>query len=351
MSWRPVLAAVLLAASLAVPARAHEADPNVFTVVDAVVPPLPAVTVQVRAGVADQLLVVNPTDHPLEVLDAAGEPFLRIGPDVVQADFASADWHTSNSPLGLARTPPPGGKDDWRTVAQGESWGWFDHRLHAGRLAPPPGTRAVTRLAEWSIPLRHNGSEHVVRGHVEYRPVVGAFRTKVEHAPSGVAADALDGRVPGLYLAWSGSGTLTVRGIEGEPFARFTSTGVEVNEASPTRQDDQRLRGTTPTVPVDVARPAWRRATTAPVLTWLDRRLAYAPGVPPRDALRSRKPTTVVEWDIAADVDGAPASLRGTTTWVPNDTGTDTSRLPWLVVPAVLAGAVALVVTRRRAER
>jgi hypothetical protein len=344
-------AAVVVAAAL--PAAAHQGDPNVFTRIDAVTPELPGVTVEVRSGVADQLLVVNTTPTPVEVLDASGRTFLRIGPDDVEADYAEPDWYTSNSPLGAARTPAPGGKPDWRVVARGNAWGWFDHRLHERPFTAPPAARTVTRLAEWSVPLRHNGSRVTVRGHVEYRPVVGSFRTAVAKVPDGVTLDALDGRVPGLFLQWRGPGTLTVRGIEGEPFARFTSNGVEVNDASATWQDDQRLRGTAPAVPADPVTPRWRKAQAAPSLTWLDRRLSYAPGVPPADALRSVRPTTLVEWDLPADVDGVPARLQGTTSWIPNATGArDDGGTPWLpVVLVAFVVVVAAAVLRRRAER
>lgn len=354
MAWRAALAAVLAAASLAVPANAHEGDPNVFTRVDAITPPLPGVTVEVRAGVADQLLVVNTTDQPVEVLNDAGRAFLRIGPETVQADHNVADWHTSNSPLGLARTPAPTTKQDWRVVARGNSWGWFDHRLHDRAYQRPPSATTTTRLADWAIPLRHGGRAVAVKGHVEYRPVLGAFRARVAKVPDGVDLDALDGRVPGLFLRWTGTGTLTVRGIEGEPFARLTPQGTEVNDASATWQDDQRLRGKPVTTPADPATPRWRREVPEALLTWLDRRLAYAPGVPPDDALRSSRPTTVVEWDIAVDVDGEPGFLQGVTTWVPAaaESPLEEERPTWVAyVLAAVAVVVATWALRKQRER
>lgn len=343
----PLLAVVLAA----LPAGAHQSDPNVFTLIDAVTPPLPGVVVQIRAGVADQLFLTNTTTTPVEVLDTRGKPFLSIGPYEVRADLSSPDWYTSNSPLGLAQSPPtdPSG---WRVVARGSSWGWFDHRMHDRPAGRPPAARQVTKLNDWIVPLRHDGTEAQVKGHVEYRPVVGAFRTQVAKTPPDVSLDALDGRVPGLFLRWRGAGTLTVDGIDGEPFARFTSTGVEVNDASATWQEDQRLRGRTVRTPADATSPVWRAVGITPQLTWLDRRLAYAPGIPPGDALRSTRPTTVVEWDIAVDLAGVAGHLQGTTTWVPTAAQGNRDRAPWLPWALVLVVAAGgLVALRRRSER
>jgi hypothetical protein len=349
--WRPLLAAFLVAGSLAVPAEAHLGDPNAFTIIDAIEPALPGVTVEVRVGVTDQLLVVNTTDAPVEVLDGDGEPFLRIGPTVVEADYGSADWYQTNSPLGLAETPAPGKRPDWRVVARGSSWGWFDHRLHDGRYVPPKDPRRNARVAEWTIPLRHDGSDVAVRGHLEYRPVAGTFRTRLARIPRTMSFQTFDGRIPGIFLGWSEPETLTVYGIEGEPFLRFGDKGVERNEASPTHQEDVRLRGDQPTGVVDVTRPRWKVVgprRSGPV-SWLDRRLAYAPGVPPPDALRSKVETVVVEWDIPVDIGGVRDAVQGVTEWVPVNRRDGDRGFPWTgLVGGGLGGGLVLLLVRLR---
>lgn len=339
----------------AVPAGAHQSDPTIATVVDEVRPELPGVTIEVRAGVADQLLVVNTTTQPLTILATGGEPFLRIGQTQVEANDRSPDWYTSNSPLGLARVPAtasPTATPHWRVVAKSGAWGWFDHRLH-------PVTRPLTddlrkaghvvRLADWTVPFRYGAASGRVLGHVEYRPLLGAFHSVVDRVPGAVAADVLDGRVPGLFVTWHGSGTLTVRGIDGEAFARFTPTGVDVNQASATYQDDQRLRGNAvPDVAADAnAPPRWHRATTTRSLTWLDRRLAYAPGFPPPDVAVATTPTTLVEWSVPTSA----GDLVGVTAWQPTARpARHVSSVPILVAVAV-AALGALVLLRRRAAR
>ena len=89
----------MVAGLVSQPAWAHREVIGVTSVLDSVEPPLPdGVTVQVVRSVADQVVAANTTATPLEVLDEAGEPFLRIGPAGVEGDVASR--------RGIGRTPP-----------------------------------------------------------------------------------------------------------------------------------------------------------------------------------------------------------------------------------------------------
>jgi hypothetical protein len=342
--------AVLVATTAAPqPARAHSGDPDVHARIDAITPELPGVTIVVRSGVADELLLSNTTSTPVEVLDTNGVPFLRIAEHKVEANLASKDWYLSNSPLGLAQ-PPSTKTATWRTVSRTGSWGWFDHRLHDRARPLTPEMRAARqtiRLADWTVPLRYGGTRVAVKGHVEYRPLLGAFRSTVEHAPPGATVDVLDGRVPGLFLRWSGKTPLLLEGVDGGALALVGRDETLVNAASETWQEDQRLRGNAPPpVPADVTSIRWRRGGTNGRLTWLDRRLAYAPGVPPDDVARSARPTTLVEWTIPASVGGRADEIRGTTEWVPNEFTKNDGPNP---VPFVFAGLVLLgVVTAIR---
>jgi hypothetical protein len=348
----PLALAVL--AALAPPVRAHPSDPSVYTIVDAVEPAVPGLTIQVQAGVADQLFVVNDTAEPLDVLDDEGRVFLRIGPSDVRADVRSIAWRTSLVPFGRPfRGGPAPDRGELVRVAPGRSWGWFDHRLHPESYVPPRDARTVTRLAEWTVPLRHAGTPVTVRGHVEHRPVTGSVLTRHTHAPPGVTADVLNGKVPGLLLRWTGSGSLAVQGEGDEPFARFTARSAEVNTASRTWQDDQRLRGNDIPIGRDRDTPDWQPAADEPQLSWLDRRLSYAPGVPPAAALRATRPTTLVEWEIPVVAGGVRDSLRGVTEWVPAATagGDGRSRLPYALGAGAVLVAAIVGLRRKLTER
>src|SRR5439155_1536723 len=63
---------------------------------------------------------------------------------------------------------------------------------------------------------------------------------------------------------------LVVRGLVGEPVARFGPDGVWANRASPTAASDKLAK----------AGPGWVRLTRGHSLTWHDHRLAPPPGIP-----------------------------------------------------------------------
>lgn len=75
-------------------------------------PSLPSgVSVQVVISAADQLVAANPTDEVLEIPGADGEPFLRIGPDGVLANFRSPTWHRTLNPDQGGALPPEADAD------------------------------------------------------------------------------------------------------------------------------------------------------------------------------------------------------------------------------------------------
>ena len=335
------------------------------TVLDAVEPALPSgVVVQVRAGIAAQVVASNSTTTPLEVLARGGEPFLRISATGVQANLASPDFYATSNPVGSTAAAPAdvqrsGGRGAPRWVAIGsiDSWGWYDHRLHPQQLGAPVDASARARLADFAVPLRYGGRPLTARGHVEFRPLQGAFDVTADLPPDelpGVQVQVLQSsKLPGLFLTNTENRTFTVLGVDGEPFARFGPRGLEVNEASRTRVEDQVARGASPGLPSSTPRFALLGGTG---LSWLDSRLRWSSASPPEEALRSDEPTVLGRWEVPVEVDGRRTALTGEIRWVPSGAALverpGRSPLPLalggLAVAGALAGAVLLV---RRAGR
>jgi hypothetical protein len=110
---RPRLAAIVMAAGVATALTAvpeavgHEEVPGIRNVLVSVEPAPPdGVTVDVVISAADQVVVSNTTDELLEVPGADAEPFLRIGPDGVEANFRSPTWHRTLNPDEGGALPP-----------------------------------------------------------------------------------------------------------------------------------------------------------------------------------------------------------------------------------------------------
>ena len=328
---RPLLARIVLLAVGSLPglvgtASAHGGDPRVSTVLDAVVPALPAaVTVQVRASLAEQLVVDNPTPVPLQVLDTAGRPFLRLSSAGVQGDLATLDFWTTGDPVGGMAAVPRAvaqaagrGPARWVLLSRRSSWGWFDHRLHPAALPPPTGRPAAgQRLFDWTVPLTYGGRVVSVTGHADRRPLLGQFLVTADPPPAGLVAQVLQGRLPGLSLVDAGGVDVMVLGRDGEPFVRLSRAGVAVNAHSRSHVEDQRARGLAagPPSPLPLLRPV--TGTDGTAYTWLDARLAYPAALPPPAALRTHAVTTVQRWRVPLRVDGRTAALTGAIRWQP----------------------------------
>lgn len=365
-----VLACLLCVTAGTGSALAHgEANQTIRTVIDGVSPPLPEVEVHTVASTTTALQLTNRSQEVLEVIGDGGQPFLRIGPAGVEADVNSSTWYASGNPDGVVRAPRDvelGGPPRWARVSKNPAWTWFDHRLHpAAPKLPPEAVKSarVAKLADWSIPLRYGGREVKIEGHVEYRPVSGQAVARLTSPPSpdsGVTLNVLPGPVPGLFVETSGNHDVTVVGEAGEPFARVTRRGAEVNLRSPTYQADRRTRGERVPVSADPqAPPSWKRVADGPRFSWLEVRAAYDSEQPPDDVLARTTPTVVKEWTVPLEIDGERVEASGATSWVPSgpppgsaSSGEGLSTLLEVLLAAAGVAAVALLlvlVVRRRA--
>jgi hypothetical protein len=330
------------------PASAHSTDPRIVSVIDGVRPALPTeVVVQVRANLAAQLVVDNPTVTPLDVLAPTGQPFLRISRAGVFGNLGSGEFFATSTPNG--GTTHPSGADRFVQLSTGHSWGWYDHRLHPLALAAPRDERHRARLGTFEVPLRYGGTAVTVRGHLEFQPLLGQFEDTVSAAPPGLSASVLQGRLPGLFVTVQAP--LTVLGRDGEPFLRSDGRVLSINTSSRTYVEDQQARG------VQVGPPAvtasWKRLPGR-TFTWLDDRLRYASAAPPDRALRRSGATVIGSWRIPVLAGSSSTALTGDIRWVPSGVATSSAagRPVWPYVGGalvVLLAAAAAIRLRRRA--
>ena len=307
------------------PAGAHEGvDPSVHSVLDTVEPALPpGVAVALVPSVVDELVLTNPTVTPLEVLATGGEVLVRISAAGVEGNLASPDWYASAAPEGAPALPADVVREQGRgparylKVTTQPVWSEFDPRVRptgpVPRAVRAAGARAL--LTTWAVPLRLGGVAYAVHGHIEFSPVRGALTVVVTTRPAGLTVAALQGRLPGLFVQVPAGRTLVVRGQDGRPFLRFIPAGVQANPASSSWQQDQRARGlATAAAP---GADGWIPVNAGSTYGWLDARLRYPADLPTRAVLALATPSVVQDWVVPVTVDGAPASIAGTVTWVP----------------------------------
>ena len=346
----------------AAPGAAHESDPGVVAVIDAVVPPLPpGVTVQVATSVAAQLVVANPTDVPLDVLDDAGAAYIRISAAGVAADLDSPAWRASNAPSG--RVGPATSRPQQRplvSVSRDSSWGWFDHRVHPGRAFVPERVRARrirVELDRWEVSLRYGGERVTVRGHVEFRPVLGRLVTAVTSRPlpAGLTVTTVDGRVPAVFVRNDAAEPVVVLDADGGRYASIGPDGVLVMDRSRVHLEDQRIKGRD--LSFEPRTGEGIRVSTAASYTWFDPRIRVPEEEVPDAVQRAGAPTVLSRWVIPLAVGDERIDVSGTTTWMPlTEAERAVSAVPddpyrpgpltILAVPAV--GLLGLVFLRRR---
>jgi hypothetical protein len=357
------------AALLPSPAAAHEANPTVRVTLDPLPDAVDGMAIQVVASVAQQLVLTNPTEHRVEVLDDQGDPFLRIGPKGVEADFNAPAWYLTNNPLGAAQVPPgvrEGAPPRWVRMTAQPSWGWFDHRLHPTDVTVPPDVRAAGKPAElsrWSVPLRVGSTPVKLTGAIRYEPILGTIVSELTQPPDvrGLTLTTLPGRVPGMFLDNATHQKVTVLGGGGEPFLRFGPSGVAANVHSPSWLAARRAEGG-PVRPALVdadSPPLWRRVSSAPRFGWIEPRAGYPLEQPPGDILSAGVPAVLNQWRVPLRIGDREVHAAGVVRWepvkhpeepAPSGGGAGTSVWVW-VGAGVAAAAGALGIARRRTNR
>ena len=181
-----------------------------------------------------------------------------------------------------------------------------------------------------------------------YAHAGGRIATDFEARLAGVspAAPSVRPQVLGgdlkLQLTVSGSHTVVVLGLLGEPFLRFTPAGVDANAASPTAWNSRVISAGDA---VKSARaPAWRRVSGGHTYSWHENRLRPAPVV--RDGGTTAR--RVASWSIPLLVDGRRSRVFG---WEWHETAP--SLVPWIAAAAAIiaAAAAAALYAGRAAQR
>jgi hypothetical protein len=185
-------------------------------------------------------------------------------------------------------------------------------------------------------------------GNPNYRSVV----SKVTPAIPGVDVNVLnfDDR---LLLRNTSGKDIVILDYEQKPYARLFANGtVEVNTNSEAYYLNEDRLGET-AVPKDLpAEPEWKQVARSSRFEWHDHRAHWmGKGDPPNLEDKGTR-TKIFDWSVPIVVDGRPATITGTLTWVP----TENAPIPigaiigFAALVIVLAVAV-FIVRRRRAAR
>jgi hypothetical protein len=170
----------------------------------------------------------------------------------------------------------------------------------------------------------------------DFEARIAGFRPAVP----GLHARALDGDQR-LELRVAPDRVVVVLGLLGEPFLRFSRSGVEANLASPTATS---MLVVAASDAVTGAGVHWRRVTGGHTFAWHEHRLRPLPIV----RNHASEARAVASWSIPLLVDGRPATLTGSEWYASRPRA-----WPWLVTSALLIACAAYAARRlsRRAQR
>lgn len=149
----------------------------------------------------------------------------------------------------------------------------------------------------------------------------------------------------------SGEDVLII-GYEGEPYARIGVDGtVEVNRNSTAYylNDDRFAEAEVPEGIEPSDPPDWERVDGSGTFTWHDHRFHWmSTSIPPQVEDESAE-TKIFDYSIPIEVGGERGAIKGTLTWVGQDSGFPVA--PFIGLGLVAIGAVGLIVARRRRDR
>lgn len=359
----PAVLVVLVAVGLvpASTALAHETPSTIKPVIDGFQPEVAGVEATVQASQAATLVALEvASGTTVEVLDEDGRAWARVTSEQTEVDVTNPTYHASTNARGAVPDPLPDPDVAWVVAARGPAFQWFDHRLHPEALDIDQDVLAGDEerdVANWRVPLRIDGSPTNLLGRLRHVPVTGRVLPRLtvdrEVAP-GVTVEVAAGAVPVFFLRNSSGAPVTVLAGDGSPYAVVDSSGVRVNLASTTWQEQQRFGEVDdegdPSVPSE---PTFATVSTQPAHSWLDTRAAL-PGIVPSSEVRSSGREQVLrEWSVPLDVGGQAVPVSGELVWQPvlgeGPAGPSALGRPeYLVAAAAALGLAGLLLVRAR---
>jgi hypothetical protein len=135
-------------------------------------------------------------------------------------------------------------------------------------------------------------------------PAATSYRAEISTVPEGLVAKVVDGDQR-LWLRVPPQLTVTVVGMRGEPYLRFSSRGIAVNTQSATYFLNRAHPRTPPSLAASTP-PAWKQVTTGHSTSWHEDRLHGLALAAHSSATRD-----LGRWIVPLVVDGGQASIGG----------------------------------------
>jgi hypothetical protein len=175
------VAAALLVLTAAVPAAAlaHQGNPNMKSVVRALQPHVPGITLQVLSG-DDRFQITNRSTTTVLVQGYDKEPYARITPDgTVSVNHNSPAFYLNTDRYGAVTVPKTANAQatpDWQVLDKTGVFEWHDHRMHYMARDVPPIVKDKskrTKIFDYKIPIKIGSDEGRILGTLWWAPPKG----------------------------------------------------------------------------------------------------------------------------------------------------------------------------------
>jgi hypothetical protein len=179
---RPLAVAVaLLALTAAAPtaALAHQGNPNMKSVVRALAPHVPGISLQVLSG-DDRFQLTNRSKETVLVQGYDKEPYARITPDgTVAVNHNSPAFYLNTDRYGAVTVPKTAtarATPDWQVLDKTGVFEWHDHRMHYMARDVPPIVKDKsqrTKVFDYNIPIKIGATQGQILGTLWWAPAKG----------------------------------------------------------------------------------------------------------------------------------------------------------------------------------
>jgi hypothetical protein len=172
----PALGAVVALGLLAPGASAHQGNPNMESIVRAVTPATPGLSLQVL-NLDDRFELTNRSGKDILIYGYEGEPYARVLADgTVQENVNSPAYYLNSErdgnvpvPASAAASATPRGT----TLDRTGTVQWHDHRMHYMGKGVPPGVKDTSTkqaLNDYTIPIKVGDAAGRISGTLWWTP-------------------------------------------------------------------------------------------------------------------------------------------------------------------------------------
>lgn len=170
------IAAIVSVLLGATSASAHQGNPNMESVVRAIVPHASGVSIRVLNR-DDRFELTNRSRQPILIYGYNGEPYARLLPDgTVEQNTSSPAYYLNqdrSANVAVPKSASATASPTWQVMDKTGRFQWHDHRMHYMGTGVPPAvkdTKKRQKVFDYSIPIKVGDRAGAIDGTLLWTP-------------------------------------------------------------------------------------------------------------------------------------------------------------------------------------